>query len=421
MDGIQNNNGLLNVIANLNSRGESGRLQITVAGSRGAFFFWKGKLVAARMGPFSGFPAVNLAISLGEATLKFDSLIQPPASSFIAINERVLLKERFGIETSDVEPVSGKTNESEGPKPSIAIPQEDPLTKASLSPEASPPPDDAHRQPVESNINNRAGAPETRRTEARSRRTSEQQIAEEIHRLADQLSNQATEEARTTVEKEKSFERAQSIAEEEKPGQTSSSPITLDPLAAGMRKDASLKRCPKCNRVYSDSRIYCRYDSFKLVSEASPGAAEKPEAATWTMFLWILVMATFLVSGFLGYLLNRYISREPGTPAPINAESEQPLNLDQDQPVVEGLLQGKETALVKPAYPAKARSEGVSGKVTVAVLVNKQGLVISARALNGHPLLKRAAVMAARKAKFSPDKLAEQGPKVSGTITYTFK
>ncbi|HEX9424685.1 MAG TPA: energy transducer TonB, partial [Pyrinomonadaceae bacterium] len=59
--------------------------------------------------------------------------------------------------------------------------------------------------------------------------------------------------------------------------------------------------------------------------------------------------------------------------------------------------------------------------VTVAVLVNKQGLVISAWALNGHPLLKGAAVMAARKAKFSPEKLADHGSKVSGTITYTFK
>ena len=156
MDGVQNKSGLLNVIANLSSRGESGRLQITVAGSRGAFFFSKGKLVAARMGPFSGFPAVNLAISMGEATLKFDSSIQPPASSFIAINERALLKERFGIETSEVEPVEDKTTESEDAKLSVAIIPQASLTEGPLCPDSAPPAG-AHKQPAESNTKNKAG------------------------------------------------------------------------------------------------------------------------------------------------------------------------------------------------------------------------------------------------------------------------
>ncbi len=423
MDGVQNKNGLLNVIANLCSRGESGRLQITVAGSRGAFFFSKGKLVAARMGPFSGFPAVNLAISMGEATLKFDSSIQPPASSFIASNERVLLKERFGIETSEVEPVEDKTTESEDAKLSVAIIPQAPLTEGPLYPEASAPPAGAHKQPAESNTKNKAGARETRRRVARSRKAGKKQISEEMQRLTGQLCNQATEEAHTKVEKDKSFQKAHRIAEEEKPDQTFSPPITLEPSAVGIRKEAGIRRCPKCNRIYSDFRIYCRYDSSQLINDSdnSFGATEKPDGTTWPLLLWILVMITLLVTGVLGYLLNRYITSEPSAATPIKAESEQPSNAEQDQPVVEGPLQGKEMTLVKPAYPARAKSEGVSGKVTVAVLVNKQGLVISAWALNGHPLLKGAAVMAARKAKFSPGKLADHGSKVSGTITYTFK
>ncbi|MFN2517281.1 MAG: TonB family protein, partial [Pyrinomonadaceae bacterium] len=53
--------------------------------------------------------------------------------------------------------------------------------------------------------------------------------------------------------------------------------------------------------------------------------------------------------------------------------------------------------------------------------VNKQGNVISARALKGDHLLRGAAVTAARKAKFSPEKLVGKQSKTSGTITFSFK
>src|SRR5712691_10485300 len=139
MDETLNNHGLLDVIATLTSRRESGRLQITVAKSRGAFFFKKGTLVDAHMGLFSGFPAVNLAVSMGEATLQFDSSIQPPASSFIAINERVLIKERFGIETEDLEPVEDQSPETNGVKlPVVITPQVHP-PEPGLFTEASAP------------------------------------------------------------------------------------------------------------------------------------------------------------------------------------------------------------------------------------------------------------------------------------------
>jgi TonB family protein len=454
MDGTLNNHGLLDVIAALTSRGESGRLQITVAGSRGAFFFKKGKLVDARMGPFSGFPAVNLAISMGEAILKFDSSIQPPASSFIAINERVLLKERFGIQTIDLEPIEDQTTETEGAKLPVAITPQVPLPEATLSPEASALQEYAFKKPAEGNIKSRASAQESRRRAARSRRAGRKKSTSETQQIADQLRNQAEEEARTKVEREKSFEmahriaeeepgqitspaitlepppsqpardpRIKTIAEEEKPSQTYGPAITLESSAIEMRKDAETKRCPKCKRVYSDYRIYCRYDSTQLVSESDPSfnAAVKPEAATRPALFWTLITITLFVSGGLGYLLNSYISREPSAATPIRAESAQPSNADQDQPVVEGPLHGKETSLIKPDYPARAKTEGVSGKVTVAVLANKQGRVVSARALDGHPLLKVAAVMAARQAKFSPEKLEDQRSKNSGTITYSFK
>jgi hypothetical protein len=92
---------LLKEIAALSSRGRSGRLQIRAGATRGSFFFKQGKLVDARMGPFTGFLAINLAVSMGESRLTFDPSIQPPASRFKDFTERTLLKERFGIDTLD--------------------------------------------------------------------------------------------------------------------------------------------------------------------------------------------------------------------------------------------------------------------------------------------------------------------------------
>jgi TonB family protein len=99
----------------------------------------------------------------------------------------------------------------------------------------------------------------------------------------------------------------------------------------------------------------------------------------------------------------------------------QSANVEQDQPVVGGTLTGKETLLPNPEYPESAKRNGTSGEVRVAVLVDRKGTVISARALNGHPVLQAPAVAAARKARFAPEKLISQRPRTSGTITYNFK
>ncbi|MEO8573960.1 MAG: energy transducer TonB [Pyrinomonadaceae bacterium] len=85
-----------------------------------------------------------------------------------------------------------------------------------------------------------------------------------------------------------------------------------------------------------------------------------------------------------------------------------------------GVLNGKATSLPKPTYPAAAQGEGASGAVTVQVLIDENGDVISASAVSGHPLLREVAVSAARSAKFSPTKLQGSPVKVSGFITYNF-
>jgi TonB family protein len=85
-----------------------------------------------------------------------------------------------------------------------------------------------------------------------------------------------------------------------------------------------------------------------------------------------------------------------------------------------GVLNGKATSLPKPPYPPAARAVGASGSVSVQVLVDENGNVVSANAVTGHPLLRAAAVSAARSARFSPTVLSGQPVKVSGIITYNF-
>ena len=83
-------------------------------------------------------------------------------------------------------------------------------------------------------------------------------------------------------------------------------------------------------------------------------------------------------------------------------------------------LNGKAISLPTPEYPVIARQAGASGSVTVQVTVDEEGNVISANATSGHPLLRAAAVTAAKQAKFSPTKLNGELVKVTGVLTYFF-
>ena len=89
-------------------------------------------------------------------------------------------------------------------------------------------------------------------------------------------------------------------------------------------------------------------------------------------------------------------------------------------PISGGVLNGKAISLPRPPYPPIARSAHATGPVDVQVLVDEVGRVISATAVRGHPLLRQAAVAAARQARFRPTLLAGQAVKVTGVITVNF-
>lgn len=85
-----------------------------------------------------------------------------------------------------------------------------------------------------------------------------------------------------------------------------------------------------------------------------------------------------------------------------------------------GVLNGQATSLPKPVYPSVARAARTSGRVTVQVIIDESGNVISANAVGGNPLLQATAVAAARQAKFTPTNLSGKPVKVAGAIVYNF-
>ena len=85
-----------------------------------------------------------------------------------------------------------------------------------------------------------------------------------------------------------------------------------------------------------------------------------------------------------------------------------------------GMLNGRALELGHPAYPPIARAAHASGTVTVKVLIDEQGNVVAAYAVDGHPLLQAASVAAARKSRFSPTLLEGEPVKVTGVIQFHF-
>jgi TonB family protein len=90
------------------------------------------------------------------------------------------------------------------------------------------------------------------------------------------------------------------------------------------------------------------------------------------------------------------------------------------RPVSGGVLNGTAVNLPPPVYPEAAKRMRVGGIVSVQVVVDETGKVISAEATGGPPALREVAMQAALKARFSPTTLSGQPVKVTGLINYKF-
>ena len=127
------------------------------------------------------------------------------------------------------------------------------------------------------------------------------------------------------------------------------------------------------------------------------------------------------------------VSNQNTTPTPVKTPVFQPTprvtptptktpatNTNTNRPVNVGQINGRAVRLPTPNYSAAARQARASGRVTVRVLVDENGNVLSASALSGHPLLRRSAEQAARRSKFRPVTRNGQRVKSTGTIAYNF-
>jgi len=83
-------------------------------------------------------------------------------------------------------------------------------------------------------------------------------------------------------------------------------------------------------------------------------------------------------------------------------------------------MQGKLISSARPVYPVLAKSASVSGAVVLEVLVGKDGRVVLARALSGHPLLTGAARDAVMTWTYSPTLRAGEPVQVLTTVTVNF-
>jgi len=84
------------------------------------------------------------------------------------------------------------------------------------------------------------------------------------------------------------------------------------------------------------------------------------------------------------------------------------------------ILCGRAISLPKPPYPEEAKKQKISGSVRVNIVIDENGRVIWAEAVEGHPLLREASAKAACNSKHSPTKFRGRDVTVASVITYNF-
>jgi TonB family protein len=90
------------------------------------------------------------------------------------------------------------------------------------------------------------------------------------------------------------------------------------------------------------------------------------------------------------------------------------------KPVDGGALDAKAVSKPKAVLSEEAKRLKLSGRINVKVIVDENGKVVSAQALNGPAALREAAEAAAREATFAPVTQDGITVRVTGTLTYDF-
>ncbi|PWT94794.1 MAG: hypothetical protein C5B55_02175 [Blastocatellia bacterium] len=101
-------------------------------------------------------------------------------------------------------------------------------------------------------------------------------------------------------------------------------------------------------------------------------------------------------------------------------ENETPTPDSGPKPVEVGVLNQKATILPKPVYSEEAKRVHATGKVTVRVVIDQNGKVVSAMAVDGPLPLREAAETAARNAVFQPIQEGGIIVRATGVLIYQF-
>lgn len=114
-------------------------------------------------------------------------------------------------------------------------------------------------------------------------------------------------------------------------------------------------------------------------------------------------------------------------PAPPPPPAASPKPSPTATPVPEGpmhltsqMIQSKAVRKIQPPYPIIAKNVKASGPVQIQIMISEDGTVDEATVLSGHPLLRDAALQAARQWVFSPTLLNNKPVRIVGVITFNF-
>lgn len=174
------------------------------------------------------------------------------------------------------------------------------------------------------------------------------------------------------------------------------------------------KKCPQCNTVYnSDLVAYCAYHVVPLVDIDTPVEIPKDDNRK-TLLLWLLIVLTFLSAALLGFaLFSPWDSLTNNVVAPSSISPSTPAW--KGIPVANGQLKAVVVDLPVAETDFHTAKEET---IVVRVKIDGSGYVASVDSRLGNDELRRAAMVAARKATFSAEKL--RGKETAGTISYTF-
>jgi hypothetical protein len=207
---------------------------------------------------------------------------------------------------------------------------------------------------------------------------------------------------------------------------TSEPPVTEPPVAQlaietaqPARPRSGRKRCPKCGAIYNSELVaYCAHHFVPLVDADEPPIISEPSKTSGVMF-WMIIIITLTGSLVVGSVLTAFFySSTRAEPQQAASSPPTPTAVQKGTPVAGPELEGKVASLPIAECPLNGQ-EAIPGTVVVHVVIDKTGVVKSARATGGDWLLRGAASEAAMKSTFTPEKLRSR--ETEGTITYTFE